>query len=105
MIGGSPVAPSGYVYEGYPVQQHHQTYPAPQLPPRQPASLAKANTPATGNGRYRGQIGEEPGAEVKRPAALAPQMPAPDQLGLGAKQRIVDVDWSAVRRRMDALSV
>lgn len=94
---------------GQPVQPYYQPQPQsrPGLLPqrRQQTAGTKANQPQTaGVARPRMQSDDAPElAKVNERPAL--QMPSPEQLGLGAKARSVEVDWSAVRSRMEALKV
>ena len=48
------------------------------------------------------QMDEAPG---ERPRAAPIIMPSPDQLGLGAKAKSVEVNWDEVRDRMQRLKV
>jgi hypothetical protein len=103
MIGGPPVS------QGYPFNQYSTMPPQtarPGLLQRRPAATTGSarvgqSETAGGTGRVRAKADEEPTA---RPT-LALEMPTPDQLGLGSRQRAAEVDWSAVRTRMESLAV
>src|SRR5262249_31633324 len=71
------------------------------LPQRrqQAANTKSSQTTAGATGRVRLQSDEQ---GTSTPSI---HMPSPEQLGVGPKSRQVDVDWSAVRKRMDALTV
>src|SRR5690242_17549425 len=93
MIGGSPVQP----YYEIPAAQPQRT---PLLPlRRQPAPTTQTNQQQTAAGRVRMQSDE---AALSAPPL---RMPSPEQLGVGPKTRQAEVDWTAVRTRMTALSV
>jgi hypothetical protein len=97
VIGGSPIQPAN-IYPGAYTYQ-----PAPQQRPRSAGNPART-TPSANAGRVRLQSADEAApalSELPRPSPI--EMPTPEKLGLGPKR--ADVDWSAVRRRLDALSV
>jgi len=97
MIGGSPIEyPGSYPAQPYP------TYPGQQQRPTNQNALVRTTQTTPNMGQFRMQAAEEPA-----PRRALPPLPVPsaDQFGLGAKNRIVDVDWSNVRRRLTGLSV
>jgi hypothetical protein len=99
MIGGSPIQP-----QYYPSAPAYPAYPssAQQQRPASQSSLVRSTQTAPYSAQVRMQAPEEP--ELRR--QLPPlDVPSADRFGLGAKNRVVEVDWSNVRRRLTALSV
>ena len=102
LIGGSPVQQPGFVPDNYTYQ------PAPSVPaanarPRAAVGQARSNQPAANPGTVRLQRGEDAVAATTVRERPPIALPAPEELGLGSKR--AEVDWSGVRRRLDALSV
>jgi|SRR5579871_6690430 len=95
MIGGSPVPPYNY-----PAQP---TYPAAQQQQRNQDQYGLVRTQTSPSPvQFRAQAAEE---QAPRRALPPLQVPSADQFGLGAKNRVAEVDWSSVRRRLASLSV
>jgi hypothetical protein len=102
MIGGSPVQPE-YYPGSYPVQPSYPAYQPSQQLSRQ-AGQPRKNLSTQQSPQVRMQAAEESVAAPRR--ALPPlEVPSPDRLGLGARNRIVEVDWTSVRNRLQAMSV
>jgi hypothetical protein len=94
MIGGSSIYP-----DTYPTQP---TNPAPQ----QQRSTGQYGLVRTQTSPSPVQFRAQAAEETAPTRALPPlQVPSADQFGLGAKNRVVEVDWTSVRRRLAALSV
>src|SRR5579871_6674697 len=95
MIGGSPVPPYNY-----PAQP---TYPAAQQQQRNQDQYGLVRTQTSPSPvQFRMQAAEEQAPRRTLPPLA---VPSADQFGLGAKNRVAEVDWSNVRRRLATLSV
>jgi hypothetical protein len=101
MIGGSPIE-SPYYPSAYPVQPSYQTYPAQQQPSANRTSLVRSTQTAPNMGQFRMQAADEPASRRELPRL---EVPSPDRFGLGAKNRIVEVDWTDVHRRLAVQSI
>ncbi len=96
MIGGSPVQPY------YELPQSQPTRPGILPQRRQQSANTKTNqtqTTAGATGRVRMQ------ADDPSPSVPPLRMPSPEQLGVGPTTRATETDWTAVRKRMEALTV
>ncbi len=94
MIGGSSIE-----YQSYPIQQYPNYAPQPRA--NQNNLVRSTQTPPSMD-RVRMQAAEEQAPRRTLPPLA---VPSADQFGLGAKNRVAEVDWSNVRRRLATLSV
>jgi hypothetical protein len=63
--------------------------------------MAQTSLPRTQPAKIRAQAADPPNAATPAPF----RMPSPSELGLGARDKIAEVDWSDVRRRLQGLGV